>query len=182
MKLTPDWICGFVEGEGSFVISIAKIKSSNSKQVRLIFKVTQHVKNVQLLYALKKFFGVGLVKPQTKDHEKSWEFVVSRFEHLSTKIIPFFEKHKMHSTKKFDFLRFRKVALMMARKDHLTAEGLAKIKTIILRMKKSIVYSEEEIEDPGEERDEERVRTFLREKEDTGRRQQDCLNSVIKQT
>jgi len=143
MILTPDWICGFVEGEGSFVVVIAKGKSSKSEQVRLFFKVSQHVKNIQLLYALKKFFGVGLVKSQNKDPEKCWEFVVSRFEHLSSKIIPFFEKHKMHSTKKFDFLRFRKVALLMARKEHLTTEGLAKIKTIALRMNKTIAYSEE---------------------------------------
>jgi hypothetical protein len=144
MKLSPDWICGFVEGEGSFVIDITKIKASNSEQVRLFFKVTQHFKNVQLLYALKKFFGVGIVKRKTKDPEKTWEFVVSRFEHLNTKIIPFFESNKMHSTKKFDFLRFRKVAIMMLRKDHLTAEGLVHIKAIASRMNKSIAYSESE--------------------------------------
>ena len=142
MKLTPDWICGFVEGEGSFVISITK--TSKSQQVRLFFKVTQHKKNIQLLYAFKKYFGIGLVKPQNKDPEKCWEFVVSRFEHLHTKIIPFFESHQMHSTKKFDFLRFRKVALMMARKDHLTTEGLEKIQFIALRMNKSIVFLEED--------------------------------------
>jgi LAGLIDADG endonuclease len=147
MILSPDWICGFVEGEGSFVISITKIKSSNSEQVRLFFKVTQHMKNVQLLYALKKYFGVGIVKRQTKDPEKIWEFVVSRFEHLNTKIIPFFESNKMHSTKKFDFLRFRKVAIMMHRKDHLTSEGLVKIKAIALRMNKSIAFSESECDE-----------------------------------
>ena len=136
MKLTPDWICGFVEGEGSFVISITKTKSSNSEQVRLFFKVTQHVKNVQVLYALKTFFQVGNVKKQRKDPEQCWEYVVSRFEHVTTKIIPFFEKHKMHTTKKFDFFRFRKVALLMSRKDHLSPEGLKTIKLIALRMNK----------------------------------------------
>jgi len=145
MKLTPDWICGFVEGaEGvSFVVSITKIKSSNSEQVSLFFKVAQHRKNVQVLYAMKSYFQVGLVKSQRSpfgasssldEADQCWEFIVSRFEHLTTKIIPFFEKHKMHSSKKFDFFRFRKVAIMMARKDHLTREGLTKIKSITLRM------------------------------------------------
>jgi hypothetical protein len=133
MKLTPDWICGFVEGEGSFVISITKIKSSNSEQVRLYFKVAQHYKNVQVLYALKTYFGVGLVKSQTKQPEKVWEYVVSRFEHLNTQIIPFFQINKLHTTKQFDFLRFRKVAILMARKDHLTSKGLERIKSIALR-------------------------------------------------
>ena len=144
MKLTPDWICGFVEGEGCFFVSITEIKSSKSKQVRLFFKVALHVKNVQLLYALKTFFGVGIVKPQRKEPSNIWEYVVSRFEHLDTKIIPFFERNTMHSTKKFDFLRFRNVALMMKRKDHLTADGLRKIQSIALLMNKTITYPEAE--------------------------------------
>lgn len=144
MKLTPDWICGFVEGEGSFVVSITKIKSSknSSEQVRLFFKVTQHVKNIQVLYALKSYFQVGIVKSQRRDVDQCWEFVVSRFEHITTKIIPFFEKYEMHSSKKFDFFRFRKVAIMMARKEHLTFEGLTKIKSIALRMNKLNAFSE----------------------------------------
>jgi hypothetical protein len=146
MKLTPDWICGFVEGEGSFVVSITEIKSSKSTQVRLFFKVAQHVKNVQLLYALKTFFGVGIVKRQTASRPDAvWEYVVSRFEHLDSKIIPFFESNTMHSTKKFDFFRFRRVAIMMKRKDHLTKEGAAtKIKSIALLMNKSVAYPEPE--------------------------------------
>lgn len=146
MKLTADWICGFVEGEGSFVISITKIPNTKSEQVRLIFKVTQHLKNVQVLYAIKGFFEVGLVKRQTKDPKTIWEYTVSRFEHLRTKIIPFFEKNHLHTSKKFDFLRFRKVAIMMARKDHLTPEGLAKIKILAKRMNNAVAFSESELD------------------------------------
>lgn len=145
MQLTPDWICGFVEGEGSFVIYITE--SSKSKKVRLIFKLAQHVKNVQLLYAIKTFFGVGKVKQQKvrNDSSEIWEYVVSRFEHLDTKIIPFFEKTPMHSTKKFDFLRFRKVAIMMKSKNHLTADDFVVIKSIASRMNKFVSDWEEEV-------------------------------------
>jgi len=72
----------------------------------------------------------------------------------------------MHSSKKFDFLRFRKVALFMSRKEHLTSEGLVKIRAIVLRMNKSIAYPEGELDMQKVEKDEERVRTFLKEKED----------------
>lgn len=145
MQLTPDWICGFVEGEGSFVIYVSPSKSSKSTQVRLFFKIAQHVKNVQVLYAIKSFFGVGIVKRQRSLSAPSpvWEYVVSRFEHLDTKIIPFFEKTTMHSSKKFDFLRFRKVAIIMRRKDHYTTDGIIKIKSIASRMNKSVFYEEE---------------------------------------
>jgi len=176
MKLTADWICGFVEtssGESTFVISITKKKSSNSEQkkkaeeqVRLFFKITQHYRNVQVLYALKHFFGVGVVKRQTKNPEIFWEYVVSRFEHLTTRIIPFFESNKLHTAKQFEFLKFRKAAIIMARKEHLTLEGLAKIKLIALRMNKYV----SEIELPPTTAtiwDEDKVRTSSREEEET---------------
>ena len=163
MKLSADWICGFVEGEGSFVIYIAKVKSST--QVTLIFKVTQHIKNVQVLYAFKSFFGVGIVKAQRKDREKVWEYVVRRFEHLNTKIIPFFEKNQMHTTKKFDFLRFRKAALLISRKEHLTSEGLDKIKAIASRMNKLVSYSETDGNDLEFEPSEDRSMGMKRESE-----------------
>nr|YP_008802520.1 putative LAGLIDADG homing endonuclease [Monomastix sp. OKE-1]AAG61149.1 putative site-specific DNA endonuclease [Monomastix sp. OKE-1]AGZ90173.1 putative LAGLIDADG homing endonuclease [Monomastix sp. OKE-1] len=199
MKLTSDWICGFVEGEGCFCISISKIRSvqsktpenlpggqptlltemtsknqkssfpeqslekkeSVSKQVRLVFKVTQGVKNIQVLYALKKFFGVGHVKSQQASG-KVWEYTVSRFEHLHTKIIPFFEKNTLYTSKQFDFYRFRKVALYMSRKEHLTFEGLAKIEKLTARMN-----TPECLEEVYEESfDEDKVRTFSKEKEE----------------
>jgi hypothetical protein len=181
MKLTADWICGFVDnfGEGNFVISITKIKSSNSEQVRLYFKVTQHYKNVKVLYALKNYFGVGIVKRQTKDPEKIWEYVVSRFEHLNTRIIPFFESNKLHTTKQFEFLKFRKVAIIMARKEHLTADGLTKIKLIAKRMNKLVSNCVQKNGSTNllktmkkhfckiQEWDEDKVRTSLKEEEET---------------
>lgn len=160
MKLTADWICGFVEGEGTFCISVLpKMRETNSKisQVRLYFKVCQHVKNIQVLYELKKVFGVGHVKPRKKDGTV-WEFSISRFEHLITRVIPFFEKNPLHTSQKFDFLRFRKTAILMERKEHLTEEGCKKILLIARRMNT--------IELIAEEVDEDKVRTFSREEEE----------------
>ena len=164
MKLSPDWICGFVEGEGTFCISITNAPLTQKKQVRLIFKVAQSCKNIQVLYALKTFFGVGLVKSQretARDINISgvWEYSVSRFEHLNTKIIPFFEKHTLHSSKKFDFYRFRKVSIYMARKEHLTSEGMEKIERIRKRMNTNEIIEE------GFSIDEDKVRSFSKEKE-----------------
>jgi hypothetical protein len=153
MKLSPDWICGFVEGEGTFCISITNAPLTQKKQVRLLFKVAQSIKNIQILYALKTFFGVGLVKSQ---RDQVWEFTVSRFEHLQTKIIPFFEKNTLYSSKKFDFYRFRKVSIYMGRGEHLTTEGMNKIEQIRKRMN-----TQESIEE-NFDIDEDRVRSSLK--------------------
>ena len=134
MNLAADWVCGFADGEGTFFISIEKQpKMVLRKQVRLGFKITQGEKNIQVLYKIKEFFGVGIVKPQRSD-DSVWEYRVSNFKTVSNHILPFFAKHKLHTTKKFDFLRFRYVHVMMTRGEHLTAEGLIKIKRIQSRM------------------------------------------------
>ena len=134
MKLTPEWICGFVEGEGTFFISIEKQpKMILGFQVRLGFKITQGVKNVKVLYEIKSFFKVGVVRPQRKN-KKVWEYRVSNFTNMSTIIIPFFEKQTLYTTKKFDFLRVRYVMVLMRRQEHLTAGGLKKIQQIRERM------------------------------------------------
>lgn len=107
MNLTPDWICGFVDGEETFFISIERQpKMLLGEQVRLGFKITQEEKCVQILYKVKEFFKVGTVKPQRSDGSV-WEYRVSNFRHISDTIVPFFERHPLHIMKRFDFLRLR---------------------------------------------------------------------------
>lgn len=137
MLLTPNWICGFVDGEGTFFISIEKQpKMRLKKQVRLGFKVTQSIKNVKVLYALKQFFGVGVVKIQRKNQDSKvvWEYRVSNFTHMTSKIIPFFEKNSLYTLKRFDFLRVRYVSILMLRGNHLEASGLERIEKIHEKM------------------------------------------------
>ena len=56
--------------------------------------------------------------------------------HLLDTILPFFERHKLKSKKRIEFERFRRIVLMMARGDHLTAEGLGKIGAIAATINK----------------------------------------------
>jgi hypothetical protein len=49
---------------------------------------------------------------------------------LRQKIIPFFEKHTLCSTKKFDFLRFSQVDRLKANMEHLSSQGKIKINNI----------------------------------------------------
>jgi len=137
MQLTPDWIVGFVDGEGCFCISVQNMSSMTyKKQVRLIFKVTQHKNSIQVLYALKTFFGVGIIKPQSKDTD-IMEFTCSKFENIQSVIIPFFEKHRLKTAKQFDFFRFRRASIIMTRGEHLTKEGLIYIEKLRNRMTSS---------------------------------------------
>ena len=128
MKLQPEWVVGFVDGEGCFHIAINRNREMKAGvQVLPEFTVVQHVSDVQLLHALKAFFGCGVVRV---NHGDRMAYRVRAREHLAQRIIPFFEQHQLKSKKHVEFQRFRRVLLMMETGEHLTAEGLEQIRSI----------------------------------------------------
>ena len=132
MKLNPHWIAGFTDGEGTFYVGINPHQEMSSGfQVLPEFRIVQHKKDIQLLYALKKFFKAGVVR---KNHDDRYEVRIRSLEVLRKTIIPFFERYELHTQKKFDFLAFRKVILLMEKKEHLTTEGIKKIFAITQKM------------------------------------------------
>ena len=126
--LEAQWVVGFVDGEGCFHIGISRHpEMSSGFQVLPEFTVVQHQRDIQLLYALKTFFGCGVVRV---NHGDRMAYRVRNIEHLKERIVPFFERHSLRSKKQIDFLRFRRVLLMINRKEHLTPEGIERIKKV----------------------------------------------------
>ena len=131
-KLEALWVVGFVDGEGCFFVGINPHPDMTSQfQVLPEFTVVRHQRDVQLLHALKTFFGCGVVR---RNHAERMAFRVRRLEHLNARIIPFFEKHPLQSRKQLDFLKFRDVLRLMTTGAHLNAEGIARIRAIASRM------------------------------------------------
>ncbi len=127
-NLDAQWIVGFVDGEGCFFVGINKHPDMTcGYQVLPEFTVVQHEKDVQILHALKKFFGCGVVR---SNHGDRMAYRVRDISHLCRIIIPFFERHSLKTKKNLDFMKFRKVLMLMDRKEHLTAQGIEKIKDI----------------------------------------------------
>lgn len=128
MNLNAQWVVGFVAGEGCFHIGINQNKEMKLKvQVLPEFTVVQHEVDQQVLYALKAYFGCGVVR---KNHGTRLCYRVRGHENLLSKIIPFFEKHPLKTRKHVDFEKFRKVVLLMEKREHLSADGLEKIQQI----------------------------------------------------
>lgn len=131
---SPEWVCGFVDGEGSFFISITHAEKLRlKKQVTLRFKVSQHEQDKALLYKLQAFFGVGKVYLDGPGR-KVWVYVVASQHDIAKVIVPFFEKNALHTSKKFEFLRFRRATMLMDRKVHLAEDGLAELQKLRERM------------------------------------------------
>ena len=128
MNLNAQWVVGFVDGEGCFHVGINKNESmSLGVQVLPEFTVVQHEVDEQVLYALKDYFGCGVVR---KNHGNRLSYRVRGQENLQKQILPFFEKHKLKTRKRVDFLKFRKVILLIEKGEHLEADGLEKIREI----------------------------------------------------
>ena len=131
-RLEAQWIVGFVDGEGCFYVGInPQPEMKTGQQVLPEFTVVQHERDVQILYALKSFFGCGVVR---RNHADRMAYRVRDAKHLRERIIPFFEKHSLKTKKKLDFIIFRKVLIMMQRGEHLTPEGVEQIRTMASKM------------------------------------------------
>jgi LAGLIDADG endonuclease len=124
----PNWLLGFAEGEGCFFFSI--YESSKSKlglAVQLVFKLTQHSRDVELLKGIADFLKCGRVENR---REEACDFTVNSVKSFENIIIPFFLKYPLQGSKLKNFEYFNKVFDIMKVKGHLTSEGLIKIKEI----------------------------------------------------
>ncbi len=131
-KLEAQWVVGFVDGEGCFFVGINRHPEMTSGfQVLPEFTVVQHQRDMQLLHALKAFFGCGVVR---RNHGERMAYRVRSLDHLTERIIPFFEQHPLKSKKRVDFVKFRKVLQLMSRGEHLVSGGMGKIRAIAATM------------------------------------------------
>ncbi len=125
MKLSPYWVTGFVDGEGTFYVGINRnLTMTSGYQVLPEFRIVQHERDIKILYALKKFFGCGLVRV---NHDTRYELRIRSIEHLRNIVFPFFDKYPLITQKKFDFLKFKKIVKLMEEKKHLTSKGVEEI-------------------------------------------------------
>jgi hypothetical protein len=131
VQLNPDWVVGFVDGEGCFFVGIQRNPTVKiGFQVIPEFRIVQHKRDVDVLYGLKSFFGFGRV---CQHHDDRWEYRVRRLDHLR-EVASFFESHKLKTKKRVDFGRFREVLTMMEEGRHLTTDGLKDIARIATLM------------------------------------------------
>lgn len=90
------------------------------------FILTQHDRDRDFLESLISTLNCGRYISKSG----YGEFIVEKFTDVSDKVIPIFEEFKLHSTKSKNYEDFKKAALLMRNKAHLTREGLEEIKKI----------------------------------------------------
>ena len=104
-KLDPNFVSGFVDGEGSFSVTFIKDKYYKSGwQIKTSFSIGLHKKDLSILELIKKFFGVGVIKPHSKD---SVQYRITSVKDLMEVIIPHLEKFPLISKKKAEMGKSR---------------------------------------------------------------------------
>ena len=131
------WLAGFTDAEGCFFIALKKsLLSKLGETVWLRFILTQHLRDKDLLESIICTIGCGryITKPGYG------EIIVEKFSDVYGKILPIFEEFKLQGIKSKEFEDFKKAALIIKDKTHLTREGLDEVKKIKGRMNKNRKY------------------------------------------
>ena len=121
------YLAGFVDGEGSFNVSFARKNDYRSGwQITPSFNVSQ--RDNTNLFLLKKYLGCGRLK---RRKDGCWIFVVENPNSLQERVIPFFKRFNLLSSKaKTNFSLFQKIVNLIVSDKHLTKEGLEQIAQI----------------------------------------------------
>jgi hypothetical protein len=129
--LTPEWIVGFVDGEGCFSVPVYRCsKMTLGWQVRPEFAVVQGASSCGVLEELVRFFGCGKVfrnRRHDNHREDLFRYCVQRIGDLRGTIVPFFEQNPLRTAKRFNFAKFAEVIRLMERGRHLSPSGLMEI-------------------------------------------------------
>jgi hypothetical protein len=148
--LTPDYVTGFVDGEGCFSVSIRPhptVRYGTGCIVGTVFAVSQHHDNLALLQQLSEFFGVGTIRSKGPN-SSVMVFNVCQRSDLVSSIIPFFEQYPLRSLKQLDFQKFKAIVELMQQRAHRTDSGFRTIVELAFSMNrrgKQRRYSIEEI-------------------------------------
>ncbi len=118
------YIAGFVDGEGSFNVSLVKRSDYRLKwRVVPIFNVSQ--KDKTMLFLIKKYLGCGRIQKR-KDGLNM--YIVENLTAIREKVIPFFKKFSfLSSRKKTDFSIFCRIVELLDKDVELEKDVLIKI-------------------------------------------------------
>ena len=136
--LNPQYVVGFVDGEGCFCVSVSKHKTLKRRlEVRPEFAIEVRADDRAILERIQATFSCGTIYDLSYDRY-GWrphaKYKVSNVKDLTSLIIPFFEQHQLQAKKAESFRIFKTVVEMVARKEHLTYIGFQKILKLKTRM------------------------------------------------
>lgn len=135
-NLNPNWITGFCDAEVCFTVIISKRSNTLNWRVSVSFEINLHIKDIEILHKIQKYFGVGSVTSRL--NRNLCVYRVTKIEDLLNVIIPQFKKYPLLTFKNSDYTLWSKVVDLMSTKEHLTASGFSTILTYYASINKGM--------------------------------------------
>ena len=131
--LDPNYITGFVDGEGSFSICLSPRNLKDVRwEIKPSFSITQNKDNRGILFKIRDYFKCGTIRPNRTDN--TYKYEVRSLDEIDRIIIPHFRKYPPQTNKRIDFEIFSSVVKVMKEGRHLTKEGLKEIVDLLKKL------------------------------------------------
>jgi len=136
MKLNGFYVSGLAEGEGSFSVSFNLRRKLNvGIETRPSFSITLHQRDLELVKALKEFFGCGGIRFSRSD--RTYKYEVRSINDLVRRIVPHFRNFSLQGSKRRDFELFLIICEKVMANKHLNPSHLREIIEMAYRMNPS---------------------------------------------
>lgn len=142
MKLPGNYVSGFIDGEGCFTITISKHKTKKlGLDARIHFQIEVRADDESIIRDIQETLGCGRIYFLSYERY-GWhphvELKVSSLKEITTYLIPFLKKYPLRAKKRHSYKLFLKTVKILQNKEHLTYEGIEKLRGIRKEMN---VYS-----------------------------------------
>ena len=128
------YIAGYVDGEGSFSVSVQRNPTCRvGFQLIPEFHVSQNGDRAQVLELIRIRLGCGRIRPNSR-RDRALVYVVRNRNDLLERVIPFFERNPLLSSKQADFEKFACVVRELALGNHRTDAGFRRLLEVALSM------------------------------------------------
>ena len=122
----PEWITGFIDGEGCFSVSFSKRTNLRvGIEAKPSFAVGQGISSRPAMEELCQYFESPLT--QLRIHKQIVKYETRSLKHLREVVVPHFEKYPPRCYKVEDFLKFKRVVELMTKGRHLDKDGMREI-------------------------------------------------------
>jgi hypothetical protein len=140
------YLAGFVDGEGSFSVTICKSKFAKlGWKIDPLFQVYQNKDNSKILHIYKEVFECGYVS-EKGGNPTCHVYCVDKIQQIIDKVIPFFEQYPLVGEKYQNFLLFKKIVMGISLKEHLNTPGFIELTKLAFQMNRAGKYRKNSFE------------------------------------
>jgi len=129
--LNPNWISGFIVGEGCFTYftrSRVNSKGNRVKDYTIVMEVSQDNKDLFILNSIKDYFKVGKVYTDTRGVSR---FRLTSKDEIINTIVPYFENYPLYGHKALQFSTWIQIVNILAMEQVRTTDRDNKVEKLI---------------------------------------------------